>query len=86
LSPIKVFDDLDDAIEWAEKKIIKEGLIEQKGEELMDLSNFDLFKGRKEETLEEIRSLAESRTYKKGELIYSEGEGNGEIFLIRRGW
>jgi SulP family sulfate permease len=85
LSPIKVFDDLDDAIEWAEEKIIKEGLIEQKGEELLDLSNFDLFKGRKEETLEEIRSLAEIRTYKKGELIYSEGEGNGEIFLIRRG-
>jgi len=85
LSPIKVFDDLDDAIEWAEDKIIKEGLLEQKGEELLDLSNFDLFKGRKEETLEEIRSLAEIRTYKKGEMIYSEGEGNGEIFLIRRG-
>jgi SulP family sulfate permease len=85
LSPIKVFDDLDDAIEWAEDKIIKEGLLEQKGEELLDLSNFDLFKGRKEETLEEIRSLAEIRTYKKGETIYSEGEGNGEIFLIRRG-
>ncbi|WP_310440552.1 SLC26A/SulP transporter family protein [Sulfuricurvum sp.] len=85
LSPIKVFDDLDDAIEWAEDKIIKEGLLEQKGEELLDLSNFDLFKGRKEETLEEIRSLAEIRTYKKGEMIYSEGEGSGEIFLIRRG-
>lgn len=85
LSPIKVFDDLDDAIEWAEEKIIKEELIEQKGEELLDLSEFDLFRGRKEAALEEIRSLAETRSYKKGDTIYSEGDGQGEIYLIRRG-
>lgn len=85
LSPIKIFDDLDDAIEWAENKIIKEGMIEKTGEELLDLADFDLFKGRKEDTLTEIRSLLESRSFVKGETIYSEGEGNGEIFLIRRG-
>lgn len=85
LSPIKVFDDLDDAIEWAENKIIKEGLIEEKGEELLNLQDFDLFKGRNEDTLEEIQSLVESRSVKKGETIYSEGDSNGEIFLIRRG-
>lgn len=85
LSPIKVFDDLDDAIEWTENKIIKEGLIERMGEELLDLSEFDLFRGRKEQTLEELRSLVQTRSYKKGDVIYNEGEGNGEIFLIRRG-
>lgn len=85
LSPIKVFDDLDDAIEWAENKIIKEGLIEEKGEELLNLQDFDLFKGRNEDTLEEIHSLVESRSVKKGETIYSEGDSTGEIFLIRRG-
>ncbi len=85
LSPIKVFDDLDDAIEWTENKIIKEGLIERTGEELLDLSEFDLIRGRKEQTLEELRSLVQTRSYKKGDRIYSEGEGNGEIFLIRRG-
>jgi sulfate permease, SulP family len=85
LSPIKVFDDLDDAIEWAEEKIIQEGMIEKIGEELLDLGDFDLFRGRKEETLGEIRSLVEERSYRKGENIYSEGEGTGEIFLIRRG-
>lgn len=85
LSPIKVFDDLDDAIEWAENKIIKEGLIDKSGEKLLELSDFDLFKGRSEDTLSEIRNLVESRFIKKGDMIYSEGEGNGEIFLIRRG-
>lgn len=85
LSPIKVFDDLDDAIEWTENKIIKEGILEKKGENALDMSDFDLFRGRKEETLEELRNLAEMRSYKKGDIIYSEGEGKGEIFLIRRG-
>ncbi len=85
LSPIKVFNDLDDAIEWAENKIIKEFSVEEKGENLLELHDFDLFKGRRDETLEEIKGLVESRFVKKGEVIYSEGEGNGEIFLIRRG-
>lgn len=85
LSPIKVFDDLDDAIEWAENKIIKEGMIVTNSEEILDLSEFDLFEGRKEQTIEELRTLVETKSYKKGETIYSEGEGNGEIFLIRRG-
>lgn len=85
LSPIKVFNDLDDAIEWAESKIIKEFSLEEKGENLLELHDFDLFKGRRDETLEEIQSLVESRFVKKGDVIYSEGEGNGEIFLIRRG-
>lgn len=85
LSPIKVFEDLDDAIEWAETKIIKEYSPEQKGEELLELHDFDLFKGRRDETIEELLGLVESRYVKKGDTIYSEGEGNGEIFLIRRG-
>lgn len=85
LSPIKVFDDLDDAIEWAENKIIKEGMVVTNSEEILDLSEFDLFEGRKEQTIEELRTLVETKSYKKGETIYSEGEGNGEIFLIRRG-
>lgn len=85
LSPIKVFDDLDDAIEWAENKIIKSYLIEEKKEKLLTVSEFDLFKGRKEETIAEIESLVESRSYKKGDTIYSEGDGSGEIFLIRQG-
>lgn len=85
LSPIKVFDDLDDAIEWAENKIIKSSLIEAKGEKLLSLSEFDLFKGRKDDTIAELESLVESRSYKKGDTIYSEGDGAGEIFLIRKG-
>jgi SulP family sulfate permease len=85
LSPIKVFDDLDDAIEWTEDKIIGETIAEDTAELPLELEEFDLFKGRKTDTIDEIRSLVECRSYKKGEVIYNQGEGNGEIFLIRRG-
>lgn len=85
LSPIKLFDDLDDAIEWTENRIIKQSLIQQKKETLLELRDFDLFKGRHDDTLEEIQSLVEIKSFKKGEVIYSEGDAMGEIFLIRRG-
>ncbi|MDD5052988.1 MAG: SulP family inorganic anion transporter [Sulfuricurvum sp.] len=85
LSPIMVFDDLDDALEWVEDKIIKTDMIEEKKEKLLELGDFDLFKDRNLDTLEEIQSLVVSQTVKKGEVIYSEGNSSGEIFLIRRG-
>jgi SulP family sulfate permease len=85
LSPIKVFDDLDDSIEWVENRIIRENLIEEKIEKLFELADFDLFKGRNLDTLEELQDLLEFRSYKKGDLIYSKGDSTGEIFLIRRG-
>ncbi len=85
LSPIKLFDDLEDAIEWTENAIIKDNRIEQKQEELLQLRDFTLFKDRKEDTLAEIQSLVKCLSFHKGEVIYSQGEGTGEMFLIRRG-
>lgn len=86
LSPIKLFNDLDDAIEWTENKIIQENMIEEKEEEeLLQLGDFNLFKERKEDTLSEIQSLVQCRSFHKGEVIYSKGDDKGEIFLVRRG-
>ncbi|HQS65691.1 MAG TPA: SulP family inorganic anion transporter [Sulfuricurvum sp.] len=86
LSPIKLFDDLDDAIEWTENKIIQEHIQEEKeAEKLLELRDFTLFKERKEDTLAEIQSLVQTQSFKKGELIYLQGDSSGEIFLIRRG-
>lgn len=85
LSPIKVFDDLDDAIEWAEEKIIYEEHLAKHYETPLELADFDLFKGRKDTTIAEIEEAAVIRSYGKDEVIYRQGEGAGEIFLIRRG-
>lgn len=85
LSPIKVFDDLDDAIEWAEDKIIHENLIETQQEKRLELHDFDLFKGRNQDTLEEIHSLLEERSFSKGEIIFAKGDLSGGLYLIRSG-
>lgn len=85
LSPIKVFDDIDDAIEWVERKILYENALEEQHEKLLELDDFDLFKGRKSDTLAEIETLLVAKSFKKGEVIYSQGDSTGEIFLIRRG-
>jgi SulP family sulfate permease len=85
LSPIKVFDDIDDAIEWVESKILHENSLEIQQEEPLMLNDFDLFKGRKSDTLAEIATLLVEKSFKKGNVIYSQGDSTGEIFLIRRG-
>lgn len=85
LSPIKVFDDLEDAVEWAEERIIAESISEKQGERTLELEEFELLKGRNADTIEEIRGLLESRSFREGEQIFAEGDGEGKLYLIRRG-
>lgn len=85
LSPITIFEDMDDAIEWIEEKLLEENPLESIHDKLFDLSDFDLFKGRKADTLAEIETLLVTLSFKKGEIIYRAGDSTGQIFLIRRG-
>jgi len=85
LSPIKVFDDLDDAIEWVENKILRDNVLHTDQETTLSLNDFNLFKGRKSDTLAEIETLLVSKSFQTGDYIYSTGDSTGEIFLIRRG-
>lgn len=85
LSPIKVFDDLDDSIEWVENHILKDALLDITEEYPLSLGEFSLFRGRKTDTLAEIETLLVTLSFSTGETIYVEGESTGEIFLIRSG-
>lgn len=84
-SPVKVFEELDDALEWVEDRILSQEALGHPKEKLLDLHELDLFKGRKEETLAALRSYTQQRTYAPGELIFSRGDAGDELFLIRRG-
>lgn len=84
-SPVKVFDELDDAIEWVEDRILTQEALGHPKEKLLDLHEVDLFKGRKEETLVALRSCMQQRTYTSGEQIFARGDAGDELFLIRRG-
>jgi SulP family sulfate permease len=85
LSPAMIFNDLDEAVEWVEEDILRDNHCEIVPQGILSLSDFDLFKERHSDTLEEIEKLLECQWYKKGERIYSQGDSTGEMFLIRQG-
>jgi SulP family sulfate permease len=82
---VKIFGDLDEAVEWVEDRIIAETTLEREDESLLDLHEIDLFKGRKEETMVALEACMEKRQVKMGERIFASGDTGDEIFLIRRG-
>ena len=82
---IQTFDELDEALEWVEERIIEEEHLERMLEKPLELREIDLFLGRKESTLAALESCMEKRSYKTGEKIFAQGDAGDEIFLIRRG-
>lgn len=83
-SKVKIFPDIYDAIEWVENDII-ETFKEDKEEKTLDIQDFELFKGRKETTLKDLKSNLKSCSYKAGEKIFSFGDIGDELYLIRKG-
>lgn len=82
---IQTFDELDDALEWVEERIIEEEHLERMLEKPLELREIDVFLGRKESTLAALESCMEKRSYKAGEKIFAQGDTGDEMFLIRRG-
>jgi SulP family sulfate permease len=84
-SPVRVFDELDEALEWVEDSILAESLFKLDEQEALDLRDIELLKGRKVETLIELERLMEKRSYKVGDKIFQRGDQGAELFLIRKG-
>ena len=84
-SPVRVFDELDEALEWVEDRILKEAICELGEATALGLGEIELFKGRKAETLTALEQRMDKRVYKAGEKIFTRGDTGDELFLIRRG-
>ncbi len=84
-SPVKVFGELDEAVEWVEDRILAEAALQRADQKRLGLADFDLFKGRKEDTLAALEASMEQRTCLAGERIFASGDSGDELFLIRRG-
>lgn len=54
-SPVRVFNERDDAIEWVQDRILEEATFERAVTPPLELAEFDLFRGRKEETMADLR-------------------------------
>ncbi len=84
-SAARMFEALDDAQEWVENRILKEAALEYFEEAMLALSEFGLFKGRKEATMAALELSLDKRSFKAGEKIFARGETGDELFLIRKG-
>ena len=84
-SPVRVFGELDEALEWVEDRILEGSVCELDEQEALSLNEMELFDGRKAETLAALEQLMEKRSYKSGEKIFQRGDTGDELFLIRKG-
>jgi SulP family sulfate permease len=84
-SPVRVFAELDQALEWAEERILIDACLEIDDRKPLEIGEIDLFHGRRPEVLVALEQSMEKRSYKKGEKIFAGGDAGDELFLIRRG-
>ena len=82
---VQTFNELDEALEWVEERLIEEEHLERLQEKPLELREIDVFLGRKESTLAALESCMDKRSYKAGERIFARGDAGDEMFLIRRG-
>lgn len=84
-NPVKVFDDIDDALEWVENRIIAQEIALTQAETPLELHEFELFKGRKKSTTDDLKTYIKEVSVKAKEKIFRAGDNGAELFLIRKG-
>lgn len=82
---VKVFRELDDAVEWIEDQILGESLNRNRDLSPLEFYEIDLFKDHKEETLIDLQTSLERRSVLKDEKVYSFGDPGNELYVIRKG-
>lgn len=82
---VRVFDDVDGALEWVEDQLIATAALALAQETRLDLHEIELFRHRKEHTLQALEHCLEARHVAAGEKIFARGDTGDELFLIRRG-
>lgn len=84
-SPVRVFGELDEALEWVEDRILEDAICVVGEQESLGLNEIELFKGRKAETLAALEQCMAKRSYQAGEKIFARGDSGDELLLIRKG-
>ena len=82
---VKTFEELDEALEWVEERLIEREHLDGAAEKPLQLREIDLFLGRRESTLAALEACTQKRSCKAGQQIFASGDVGDEIFLIRSG-
>jgi SulP family sulfate permease len=82
---VRVFADLDTAIEWVEERILGEREVAPVDETPMQLQEMPIFAKHKDETLKDLETRLQMKSFKSGEAIYSTGEPGDALYWVRKG-
>jgi len=82
---VRIFPSRNDALEWIENKILEEANLSHPPEQLLELREMEICRGRKEETIAALEACVTTQKVKEGERIFSRGDNGDELYLIRRG-
>ncbi|WP_374682316.1 SLC26A/SulP transporter family protein, partial [Accumulibacter sp.] len=82
---VKIFPELDDAVEWIEDQILGHDLEQEARIAPLELADIELLRDHKEETLIDLEACFERRSVAKGDKVYSFNDPGNELFLIRKG-
>lgn len=82
---IRVFAELDDALEWAEEMLLEDAGLRHEGEKPLDLGEVALFSDLPEAAVAALRACATEQSAEAGHTIFCKGARGDEIFLVRRG-
>ena len=82
---VKIFPTIESAIEWVEDRIVGDPMTPTDAQVPLTIPEMEMFRGRKDETLADLETRMEQRSYKAGEAIFSIGDPGNQLYLIRRG-
>ncbi len=82
---VRLFDQLDDALEWAEERILTGVATDEAGARSLALGEVALFSGLSVDTLGDLEQYVRTRECAAGERIFAMGEEGDALLIIRRG-
>ncbi|MFO0652253.1 MAG: SulP family inorganic anion transporter [Polyangiales bacterium] len=80
-----LFEQLSDALAWAEDRVIAEEHAAAARESRLELEDMPMFQGRKPETVASMVECMEPRSVGEGEHVFHHGDDGDEIFFVRSG-
>lgn len=80
-----IFNELDDALEWVEDRILEEENLVSTSRAPLGLRDLDLFRGFDDAMYEALAACIRERSCVAGERVFGRGDKGDELFVVRRG-